>query len=63
MLAPHISLRSAIMSFWLDAEHQQPRTWSEHRDIDEVMLATSLVPDGFLIFPSRIDPVRDGGAR
>jgi hypothetical protein len=56
MLVPHVALRSAIMSFWLDAEHQQPRTWSEHRDINEAMLATSLVPEGFLIMSSRIDP-------
>ncbi len=49
VLAPHVALRSAIVSFWLDAEHQHPRTWSEHRDINEVMLATSLVPEGFLI--------------
>ena len=47
-LAPHIGLRSTIVSFWLDPEHQQARTWSEHRDINEVMLATSLVPAGFL---------------
>jgi hypothetical protein len=26
--------------------------WSEHRDINEVMLATSLVPEGFLVLPS-----------
>jgi hypothetical protein len=24
------------------------RAWSEHRDINDVMLATSLVPSGFL---------------
>ncbi len=47
-LVPHVALRAAIVSFWLDAEHQQARTWSEHRDINEVMLATSLVPEGFL---------------
>jgi hypothetical protein len=49
ILVPHLTLRAAIVSFWLDAEHQQPRTWSEHRDINEAMLATSLIPDGFLI--------------
>jgi len=37
-----------IMSFWLDPEHQRSRTWKEHIDINEVMLATSLVPDGVL---------------
>lgn len=37
-----------IESFWRAAEHRQTHTWSEHRDINEVMLATSLAPDGFL---------------
>jgi hypothetical protein len=48
---------------WFDAEHQQPRTWSEHRDINEVMLATSLVPEGFLIMPWGIDPAAGRGGR
>jgi hypothetical protein len=37
-----------IVSFWLEGEHQRGRGWSEHRDINEVMLATALVPDGYL---------------
>jgi hypothetical protein len=37
-----------IVSFWRDPDHQRATTWSEHRDINEVMLATSLVPVGFL---------------
>jgi hypothetical protein len=28
--------------------HQAARTFTEHVDINEVMLATSLAPDGFL---------------
>lgn len=48
-LRPYAPLGSAIESFWLEPEHRQDRTWLEHRDIDEVMLATSLVPEGFLI--------------
>ena len=48
-LGSHMGLRAALVSSWLDPEHQRARTWSEHRDINEVMLATSLVPDGFLI--------------
>jgi hypothetical protein len=47
-LEPQIALGSTIVSFWLDPEHQQARMWSEHRDINEVMLATSLLPEGFL---------------
>jgi hypothetical protein len=62
-LMPHIGLRGAIVSFWLDVEHQQARTWSEHRDINEVMLATSLVPEGFLILPGHVDPAGDRGSR
>jgi hypothetical protein len=44
-----VLLGSAIQSFWLDPEHQRGRTWSEHRDINEVMLATSLIPEGYLV--------------
>jgi len=38
-----------IEAFWRNPEHQQSTTWIEHQDINEVMLATSLVPDGFLV--------------
>ena len=43
-----VPLAEAIESFWLDPAQQQSATWSEHRDINEVMLATTLVPEGFL---------------
>jgi hypothetical protein len=33
-----------LEAFWLEPEHRG----DAHRDIDEVMLATSLIPDGFL---------------
>lgn len=41
-------LRERLESFWLTPEHRHTATWREHEDINEVMLATSLVPDGFL---------------
>jgi hypothetical protein len=63
ILVPHVALRSAIVSFWLDAEHQQSGAWLEHCDINEVMLATSLIPAGFLIMPSRIDPTAGRAGR
>jgi hypothetical protein len=47
------SLGSAIESFWLDPEHRAVRTWSEHRDINDVTLATCLVPEGTLDLSSR----------
>jgi hypothetical protein len=41
-------LRDELVSFWLDPDAQRATTWVDHRHINEVMLATSLVPDGFL---------------
>lgn len=38
-----------IESFWLESHNQQSQSWTAHRDINSVMLATSLAPDGYLI--------------
>jgi hypothetical protein len=50
-LMRHVSLRERIESFWLDSGHRRAPSWSEHQDINEVMLATSLAPDGCLVLP------------
>jgi hypothetical protein len=42
------SLRHDIEGFWLEGQNRAVRTWTEHVDINEVMLATSLAPGGFL---------------
>lgn len=47
-LMQYAHLREHIKNFWIHPEHQQGSGWSEHRDINEVMLATSLIPDGCL---------------
>ncbi|MEJ2454073.1 MAG: hypothetical protein P8103_07945 [Candidatus Thiodiazotropha sp.] len=47
-LSHYFPLGRQIREFWLDPAHRQAQTWSEHQDINEVMLATSLVLDGFL---------------
>ncbi|HWP64849.1 MAG TPA: hypothetical protein VNO26_02920 [Candidatus Limnocylindria bacterium] len=47
-LAQFVPLRPAIEAFWLDPAHQGAESWTGHQDINDVMLATSLVPDGFL---------------
>ncbi len=44
----HISLADEIEGFWLVSEHQMVSSWREHLDINTVMLATSLDPDGYL---------------
>ena len=39
-----------IEHFWLNPENRLVDSWYEHADINNVMLATSLAPDGFLSF-------------
>jgi hypothetical protein len=51
-----IGLRSEIEGFWVDPASQSSPTWADHRNINEVMLATSLAPDGFL---SVVSPLGD----
>lgn len=51
-LAPQVALGPLLTAFWLDPNKRDPRTWSAHRDINEVMLATALLPDGYLVVPS-----------
>jgi hypothetical protein len=47
-LMPHVPLADTIESFWLAPSNQATESWTAHRDINAVMLATSLVPDGYL---------------
>ena len=47
-LMRYAALRREIEAFWRQPENQRASTWLEHRDINEVMLATSLAPQGFL---------------
>lgn len=48
-LMRHVPLGEEIELFWRNTAHQDNMTWTEHEDINEVMLATSLAPDGFLV--------------
>jgi len=48
VLERYAGLGAAIESFWRAAAPRSVQTWAEHRDINEVMLATNLVPDGVL---------------
>jgi len=47
-LVAYVPLGEEIETFWLDPANQKAGAWIEHLDINEVMLATSLAPDGFL---------------
>jgi len=44
----YLPLHESVEAYWQDPAHQQSPTWTEHLDINEVMLATSLAPEGFL---------------
>ena len=48
-LARFLPLIEIIERFWLEPSNQQSNSWTGHRDINSVMLATSLAPDGYLI--------------
>jgi hypothetical protein len=51
-LAAYRALADEIETFWLDPAQRSSRTWTDHRDINDVMLATCLAPDGYLAIPS-----------
>lgn len=47
-LRPYDALAGTIEGFWLDLQNRSGETWLAHEDINAVMLATSLAPEGYL---------------
>lgn len=47
-LGARASVADDIIAFWLESKHRTVETWINHVDINDVMLATALAPDGFL---------------
>ena len=47
-LLRHESLGAQIIDDWLSPARQQDESWRAHQDINDVMLATALIPDTFL---------------
>lgn len=47
-LRKFVPLGDEIESFWREPLNRESGSWSGHRDINEVMLATRLAPEGFL---------------
>ena len=45
----YMPIREKIQQFWLDRKNREIGTWIDHREINMVMLATSLAPGGFLM--------------
>jgi len=48
ILGRYAGLREIIEKFWLEGANRRASSYTAHHDINEVMLATSLSPDGFL---------------
>jgi hypothetical protein len=48
ILSRYAGLRETIETFWLERTNRESDSWIAHRDINMVMLATSLTSDGFL---------------
>lgn len=47
-LMQYVMLSETIETFWLERANTKNTGWTEHRDINMVMLATSLTPDSYL---------------
>ena len=47
-LSRYGGLSESVETFWLERRNRECDNWIEHRDINMVMLATSLAPEGFL---------------
>ena len=51
-LAGHEPLAGSIERFWREPDHRALASWCDHRDLGEVMLATSLAPRGTWLEPA-----------
>jgi len=47
-ISRHLSRADHIDEFWSEPSHRAGATWRDHADINGVMLATSLAPEGYL---------------
>jgi hypothetical protein len=47
-LMGYAPLAEKIEKFWMEGKNREAKTWTEHSEINMVMLATSLAPRGFL---------------
>jgi hypothetical protein len=47
-LLRYVPLADEIEGFWLEPIHRESESWTAHRGINMVMLATSLAPDAYL---------------
>ncbi len=48
VLISQVPVARALTRYWCDPAHQAAESWHAHEDINAVMLATALVPSGYL---------------
>ena len=60
LLLQYQSLSEEIIALWLRYSEQQHESWKTHEDINEVMLATAIIPDTFLFLGSLADMLNQG---
>ena len=48
-LIDYVPISEKIEHFWLNSKNRHSSNWIEHREINMVMLATSIIPEGFLM--------------
>jgi hypothetical protein len=53
----HAPLAEIIEAFWLEPANRKTQSWMEHGDINMVMLATSLAPDGYVTLWERFQEI------
>jgi hypothetical protein len=54
LLLPYESLSEGVISAWLPHAQHQDEGWQAHQNINDVMLATALIPDMFLSVGERL---------
>jgi hypothetical protein len=54
LLLPYESLSDEIVGLWLPHAQHQNESWKAHEDINDVMLATAVIPDTFLSVGERL---------
>ena len=53
-LSHYESLSEEIVRVWLPHAENQDQIWKSHQDINDVMLATALIPEMFLSVGERV---------
>jgi hypothetical protein len=56
LLLPHQSIGEQIVRTWLPRAQQPDANWQAHQDINDVMLATALIPGTFISVGERLAP-------